>query len=187
MLVTVFFALTSEAFAQEIVDSRVSISLKGGQEISEDLTVFGTFFPTLNAVAGLSPNGYLGVHWQAFEFLKVSPAIGFNYTENALIFSLRLSPKWNDFWGWFDCEYGLNDFGWNFGQLEWQAIKWLAVGAEYELKGSYLTLDEWNLGGGPNLVFSLGNFSLSLAGQFRQIGKFEPVFQFVSRVEVKLF
>jgi hypothetical protein len=186
LIVVTLTVLANDAMSQEIAPPRPSVSFVGGVDLSEQTSFFGSFFPSTDLVAGLSPLIYVGVGWKVHDMLKLSPALGFDYLNNQPILSIRLSPNYNIFWGWFDLEWKPDNGGWAFGQGEAKVFDWLSVGAEYEFWGAYDNLEGWSLGGGPNMVLELGDLGLEVALHYRDDGKQTNV-EFVSRANVYLF
>ena len=126
---------------------------------NDQLGIGAHVVPGGNLAAGLDPSIYLDFKWKPNEYIIVAPMIGMLFNPDEFVIALHLTPSYQDFWGWIDFEYTpqSDGFYW-FVQIEYQPLKWLAIGLENE---SYGTFDAWDVsshGGGPNTLFFLGKF-----------------------------
>ncbi len=166
--IAILTTISTSAIGQEVVASRAQLVAHGGASVGEDLALAGDFLPSPNLSQGLSPLAYLILDWSSVSWMTISPSFGFDFGNEEPIVSLRLAPRNEMFWGWFNLEATVpTGFGYAFGQVEVKPLEWFSTGLEYEFWGSLDEANSWSLGGGPNAVFHLGSLDIELAVQLR--------------------
>lgn len=176
-------------FAEDLTlgDSRPRMAFHGGAEIEEGLMLVTHVLPTPDLKKGLAPLAYLELAWSPLEWIKISPTVGYDFSTEETIFSVRLAPHHGPFWGWFDFEWStISDFGYTFGMAEVKPLDWFSTGLEYECWGSLLDSSTWSWGGGPDVVFHLGKIDLEMALHFRGV-ETGTTMEFVTRAHIFLF
>lgn len=159
--------------AQTFHPSRVRLLMHGSYQFDDRLGISGHFIPAGNLIGELAPLAYMTVDWTPTPYLTISPCLGWSFKPDEAITSLRLTPKYKDFYGWIDFEVRPQSwsFYW-FAQAEWKATPWLHLGIEEESWGGFEQFAQASHGGGPNVLFRFGqNVGIDLALHSRWIGE----------------
>lgn len=167
LAVAIFMATSVQA---ENHPARVRLLIHGHKQVAEGIDLRAYFIPSGNLVNGLAPLGYVGLSYQVNAWLNLEPTIGYDYTANEMIYSLRLEMDKGNFYTWADYEYiGGVDCSYWFVQTEYKVKPWLHVGLEEESWGSFAHSEDFSHGGGPNILFRSEHFGLDLAWHYREI------------------
>lgn len=164
--------------------ARVRLLVHGHKQVSEVIDLRTHFIPAGNLVDGLAPLGYFGLAYQVNDWLNLEPAIGYDYTANETIYSLRLEAGQDKFYTWADYEYTAGvDVSYWFVQAQYKAKPWLHVGLEEESWGRFAQSEDFSHGGGPNILFRGKYWGLDLAWHYREIED-QPGTEFFTRVHL---
>lgn len=154
-LVAILFS--GKAEANTFHPSRVRLLAHGSYQFDDALGISGHFIPAGNLMGELAPLAYMTIDWTPTPYLTISPCLGWSFKPDEVITSLRLTPKYKDFYGWVDFEVRPRSwsFYW-FAQAEWKAATWLHLGVEEESWGGFEEFSQASHGGGPNVLFRFG-------------------------------
>jgi len=151
--------------------SRVRLLIHGNVPLTENVGLSGHFIPAPNLLGEVAPITFLEVNWKLASWLTISPTVGWAFKPDEVIASLRLSPKYKNFWGWVDMEIRPQSLaGYWFVQAQYQCLPWLHVGLEEESWGNFEEWDKFSHGGGPNVLLRFGqHFGIDLALHARDV------------------
>jgi hypothetical protein len=167
VIVVVFIATSVKA---ETHPARLRVLIHGHKQVEEGIDLRAHFIPAGNLVNGIAPLGYLGLGYQVNDWLNIEPVIGYDYTVNEMIYSVRMEAGQDNFYTWVDYEYTVGvDVSYWFIQAQYKVKPWLHVGIEEESWGRFAVSDELNHGGGPNILFRWEHFGMDLAWHYREI------------------
>jgi hypothetical protein len=146
-------ALPSTARAEKDTfgPARIRLIVNLAHRLPHELEVRAHLIPAPNLLGELAPLGFLGLHWAPANWFGAELVMGYNWGAQEAIVSLRLNAQARTFWAWGDVEFRLPSGGWYyFFQVEWQPLRWLAIGGETEGWGP---IDgRGSNGGGPNIL-----------------------------------
>ena len=153
LLAIISFPLTASA---EFNQPGARLLVHAGQDFDSTFSLIGHFIPGGNLVNGLYPLSFAELKIKIGDGLKVSPTLGYDFTANEAILSLRLAPGNPDItWAWIDLEFqpASNSLYW-FWQMEHQLSPKVAIGLEIESGGSFDDLRHVNNAGGINAIWN---------------------------------
>lgn len=187
VIVLVSFASVASAQADETFHpSRVRLIFYGETELSDYVDLKSQFIPSGNLIGELSPWLFLGLGLEPSDWLKMEAHTGWVFGNDEPHVAVMLNPHFGDAWAWMEMALQLPSLeSYWFAQVDYQILDWLHAGVEGEGWGSYEDASSWSQGGGPNILFRLGNFGLDLAVHARDVeGTVKP--EFVVRTHVSL-
>jgi hypothetical protein len=156
--------------ADDFHPSRARLLLHSEYQVNDEARVRVNFIPAGNLLTEIAPLAYLGLGWQATEWLDIEGTIGWCFRGSEPIFSLRLSTNADDFYSWGDIELQLpSENAYWFLMVEYKLLDWIHLGIEGEGWGNCIDNTPWSNGGGPNLIFQFGRVGLDLALHVRDL------------------
>ena len=180
-IAVVLIAITVKA---ETHPARLRMLIHSHKPLVEGIDLRAHFIPAGNLVNGIAPLGYLGLGYQVNDWLNIEPVIGYDYTANEMIYSLRLEAGQDNFYAWADYEYTAGvDVSYWFVQTQYKVNPWLHVGLEEESWGRFAQSEDFSHGGGPNILFRGEHWGLDLAWHYREIND-QPGTEFFTRVHL---
>ncbi|MBD3359458.1 MAG: hypothetical protein GF365_02010 [Candidatus Buchananbacteria bacterium] len=181
MAVVMIMATSAKA---ETRPARLRLLVHGHINVQEGIDLRAHFIPAGNLVNDIAPLGYLGLGYQVNDWLNLEPAIGYDYTANEMIYSLRLEAGQDKFYTWADYEYtaGVDASYW-FVQAQYKVKPWLHVGFEEESWGRFARSEDFSHGGGPNILFRSNHWGVDLAWHYRNFED-QPGTEFFTRVHL---
>ncbi len=157
--------------------------------ITDEIDLDAHVIPTFNLMEPLNPYIFIGPNFKSLKgMFEISPLLGWNFGLDEPVFAVAFTLNVTDkFWTWADVEVQAPSWsGYYFVQLEYQFLPYIGVGAETEGFGAYNDTDSWSHGGGPNLIFNIGDhLGIDLALHVRDL-EHQVGLQFVSRVHLTL-
>lgn len=166
-----FLPTTSLAQTEEEPDpSRIRLLIHDSREMGNNIDARIHFIPTPNLLEGnFTPLVYISLGFKQISWLDVEPAIGWNFSNNNPILSLRLAPSFWRIYAWIDAELCIPSWdGYWFVQLEYKLTSWLHIGIEGEGWGNYLTI--FSNGGGPNVIVNFEHLAIDFTVHVRDFG-----------------
>ena len=182
LLIFVFLTLlcgSGTAFADGFHPSRARLLIHGRQELKQGRTALQYhFIPAPNLSAGISPLAYTGFEVKPVRWLALEPALGYNFSAEEPVFSLRVTPKIGRFWSWTDLEYRRpSGCGYWFSQAEIKVRDWFHTGIEGEGWGVIGDSGSWTYGAGPDILLRFGKLGADIALHARYLdGRTAPEF-----------
>ncbi len=149
---------SSVAKADTFSPSRVKLLVHGTHEFSPEMNIAAhLIIPNLRT--GTAPNVYLEFNWTPTPYITVTPCLGWHFGKDEVITSVRLAPKYQNFWSWVDLEFNpKTKSGYWFVQAEYKVLSWMNVGAEEESWGDFHKFSSFSHGGGPNVLLQLSKY-----------------------------
>ena len=182
LLISIFLTLllgSGTALADGFHPSRIRLLIHGRQELKQGRTALQYhFIPSADFSAGIFPRAYMGFEVKVFDELTLEPTLGYNFSADEPIASLRITPKLGRFWSWTDLEYQRpSGCGYWFSQVEMKARDWFHTGFEGEGWGVVGDGGSWSHGAGPDILFRFGKVGADLALHARYLnGRTAPEF-----------
>ena len=176
LFISTMFSLPYNAYAEEAeednnINFRVRLLIHSNWEINKNLAIRAHFIPAPNLIGNLAPLMYIGLGWQAVEWLNIEPVIGWNFGIQEPMLSVRITPSFQNSYVWIDIELCLPSLnGYWFFQAEVKIRPWLHAGFEYEGWGNYTDRPTQNHGAGPNILLRSRYVGLDFTLHIRNSG-----------------